>query len=65
MGVGMNGEIVFANKDNELLLFDLNTKKIVELGIKRRDGWCLGQVKVYKKSLIPIKRNLLFHRFYS
>ncbi|AET00509.1 putative F-box domain-containing protein [Medicago truncatula] len=60
MGVGMNGEIVFANKDNELLLFDLNTKKIVELGIKRRGEWCLDQIKVYKKSLIPIKRNLLF-----
>jgi hypothetical protein len=55
IGVGMNGEIVFANDENKLLLFDLNTDKIVELGLKRRDRLTLGQIKVYKKSLLPIK----------
>jgi hypothetical protein len=43
IGVGMNGEIVFANDDNKLLLFDLNTDKIVELGLKRRDRLTLGR----------------------
>jgi molecular chaperone HtpG len=56
MGVGMNGEVVFANDDNKLLLFDLNTNKIVELGLKIRDKLTLGQIKVYKKSLLPIER---------
>jgi hypothetical protein len=56
IGVGMNGEIVFANDENKLLLFDLNTDKIVELGLKRRDRLTLGQIKVYTKSLLPIKR---------
>jgi len=55
MRVGMNGEIVFANY-KKLLLFDLNTNKIVELGLKRRDRLTLGQIIVYKKSLLPIKR---------
>ncbi|RHN56738.1 putative F-box domain-containing protein [Medicago truncatula] len=57
IGLGMNGELVFANEDNKLLLFDLNTKKIVELGLNSEFKMGFHQVNFYiRKAFFQSKR---------
>ncbi|XP_058759361.1 uncharacterized protein LOC131632632 [Vicia villosa] len=51
IGVGKEGNIFFRKKDDELILFDLRTQMIRELGIK---GWHFSQVVIYKECFIPI-----------
>jgi hypothetical protein len=53
--VGINGEIFFKNiKDDKLVWFDLNTKKIVEHDLIIIGNKYNTHIKVYKKSLLPI-----------
>jgi hypothetical protein len=55
VGVGINGEIFFKNiKDDKLVWFDLNTKKIVEHDLIIIGNKYNTHIKVYKKSLLPI-----------
>ncbi|AES78039.1 F-box protein interaction domain protein [Medicago truncatula] len=47
IGVGTKGEIFFQRKDRELVLFDLSTQMIEELGYKARD--ISTQIIIYKE----------------
>lgn len=54
IGEGENGDLFFRKKDDELVLFNLNTKKIKELGVKGNQHCC--GIVLYKKNLLPIGR---------
>ncbi|CAK8543045.1 unnamed protein product [Lathyrus sativus] len=52
IGEGNNGDLFFRKKDDELVLFNLSTQMIQELGIKGPRHFC--QILIYKESLYPI-----------
>jgi hypothetical protein len=51
IGIGNNKDIFFAKEDEELVMCDLSTLTIKELGIK---GASISQIITYKKSLLSI-----------
>jgi hypothetical protein len=53
IGIGKKGDIFFWRMDNELVLFNLNTQKIEELGVKGADN-C--RTIIYKESFLSFER---------
>jgi hypothetical protein len=53
IGIGKKGDIFFWRMDNELVLFNLNTQKIEELGVKGGEN-C--RTIIYKESFLPFER---------
>jgi molecular chaperone HtpG len=52
IGTGKKGDILFRNKDGGLVLFDLNTQMIVDLGISQRID-C--KIVIHKENLLPFE----------
>ncbi|XP_058723084.1 F-box/kelch-repeat protein At3g06240-like [Vicia villosa] len=52
IGEGKDGDLFFRRKDDELVLFNLKTKKFKELGVKGDEHSC--GIVLYKKNLLPI-----------
>jgi molecular chaperone HtpG len=52
IGTGKKGDIFFKNKDGGLVLFDLNTQMIVDLGISQRID-C--KIVIHKENLLPFE----------